>query len=146
MLDDIFIDNYDIIYQKNGQIKTCDDYLYGYCHLFALCLKEIFGSRAEIVSAWQWEERNEEYESGHLAHSYVCIDNDYFIDARGVINKAIIKEEYFIDEENVDEVEDSHCFLHSYIKDGLFEDFLPEEKEQIMDFISKNILVYDLDN
>lgn len=130
-----------IIYQNGNSVKACEDYLYGFCHLFALCLREIFEERAEIKAIWQHlEEDMSDY--GFLAHAYVVLDGIYWIDCRGFINNDIILDEYIINESTSYLLENSEEDILFHLKEKMFDDFEEKEKEQIMDFISDNIGFY----
>jgi len=69
------------------------NFLYGYCHIFALALSHHFGDDAECYCRLVYEDGKP-----HLAHAYAKI-NGNFVDARGIID------EYDIDNYTTDSFE-----------------------------------------
>lgn len=138
-----WISNSDIVYENESTyFRSCDDYLYGYCHLFAIGLKEVFQERAKIEVVWQHENDNMD-DYGFLAHAYVVIDDNYIIDCRGVINQDIILSEYIEDSETSYLLDNAEKEIYLHMSEFLVEPFQPNEKEQIIDFIEKNYCFYD---
>ncbi len=137
------IPNQQIIYQdKYFNIKECDDYLYGFCHLFALCARDVFKDRAEIKAVWQHLDSNMS-DYGFLAHAYVVIDGKHWIDCRGHINQAVILNEYIIDFPTSYLIENAEKEILFHMEEEMFDPFEPEEKNQIIKFIEKNISLYE---
>lgn len=135
-----------VVYQKVFMdeiiIKTCSDYLYGDCHLFALALHDYFKDNSRIVLVWQHEDDNLD-DFGFLAHAFVVIDEDYWVDCRGVIDEDLVKNEYIENEDLIFLIEENaDIVLDDYIKNLYLEDFFEDEIKQIQRFINNNAHCY----
>lgn len=132
----------DTIYQYRDKIKTCEEYLYGDCHLFALALKAYFEDECEIVIIWQHEDEHCN-DFGFLAHAFVQTSNGILLDCRGIVTLEELKAEYIENEELCFFIyENTEELILDYIIQDYFDDFIHKEKKQLMSFIDSNILAY----
>ncbi len=74
-----------VVNERHG--LSVESYLHGRCHIFAVALKKAFKDRAQIFAIIGLDEPESGVKpnSPTLAHAYVVLDKERFVDARGGI-------------------------------------------------------------
>lgn len=117
-----------------------DTYLYGRCHLFALVAAEFFGYEIELF--WDTdvylEDRDESITA--LVHAYNLLPDNRVVDARGIITRKEMIDDYDYSEMFFEKVEVKEIYRLMSINDlAAFEE---GEKEKIIFHLSSNLDTY----
>lgn len=121
------------------------EYAYGRCHIFALALHLELGFEMEYM--WDLDYYFEDAPAGMqvLAHAYAVLPENHphtgsFMDARGIITKDVILQDYEYNRESFERISPEH--LEELFKSGYFERPTDEEVEALRAYIRKNISDY----
>ena len=148
-MNDDFFDNEDFktlelehfLFKLNDKEVTNLDYLHGNCHLFSLLYSEITGTEIGCLVSQSdfYSESTQSYFSQLFLDHAFCFhptDKSLIIDAKGIRYLSQVEAEY-TSGFNADIIQNnsSEIFLKSWIKEKKLNDFAPNEKELLKNYI-----------
>jgi len=129
------------LFKLNDKEVTNLDYLHGNCHLFSLLYSEITGTEIGCLVSQSdfYSESTQSYFSQLFLDHAFCFhptDKSLIIDAKGIRYLSQVEAEY-TSGFNADIIQNnsSEIFLKSWIKEKKLNDFAPNEKELLKNYI-----------
>lgn len=120
-----------------------ETYLYGRCHLFALALSRVFPYEMEFF--WDEEAWFDEGEvvGTALVHAYCILPNHMCVDARGILSKEDILNDY--DWNSPSYLKATKEMVEEWIKEGVLDSPVQDELQHLQLYIQENQHLYQLE-